>query len=113
MNCPSPADADKRRTAAQFVNRAFDLGVTFFDNSAVYGPGHSELLGQATRDLRNRDRNDESDSHSVRAEFVSSTTDGTASTGTNYFRQAGARLGSAVVGPVLATRLASLLFEKG
>jgi aryl-alcohol dehydrogenase-like predicted oxidoreductase len=35
------------------LNRAFDLGVTFFDTAANYGAGHSErLLGQAFRQRR-------------------------------------------------------------
>jgi aryl-alcohol dehydrogenase-like predicted oxidoreductase len=36
------------------LQRAFDLGITFFDTAANYGAGHSErLLGQAFRDRRN------------------------------------------------------------
>lgn len=37
------------------LNRALDLGVTFFDTSDVYGCGHSErILGQALRGRRDR-----------------------------------------------------------
>ena len=37
------------------INRAFDLGVTFFDTAANYGAGHSErLLGQAFKGRRDQ-----------------------------------------------------------
>lgn len=37
------------------IQRALDLGVTFFDTSDVYGTGHSEtILGQALRGVRER-----------------------------------------------------------
>ena len=37
------------------LNTAFDLGITFYDTSSVYGCGHSEkLLGKAFKDKRNQ-----------------------------------------------------------
>ncbi len=37
------------------IQRALDLGVTFFDTSNVYGTGHSEtILGQALRGMRSQ-----------------------------------------------------------
>jgi aryl-alcohol dehydrogenase-like predicted oxidoreductase len=37
------------------IRKAFDLGITFFDTSSVYGYGHSEdLLGQALESVRSQ-----------------------------------------------------------
>lgn len=42
--------ADEAKLATDLVDRAIDLGITFFDTADVYGPEHSEiLLGRAIR----------------------------------------------------------------
>ncbi len=46
------ATDDRESTAT--INRAFDLGITFFDTADMYGVGRNEeLLGKALRDRRN------------------------------------------------------------
>jgi aryl-alcohol dehydrogenase-like predicted oxidoreductase len=45
--------ADEEKLATDLVDRAIDLGITFFDTADVYGPEHSEiLLGRAIRGRR-------------------------------------------------------------
>ena len=50
----SYGETDDRRSRAA-LDRAFDLGVTFFDTANVYGDGHSEaLIGEAFAQKRDR-----------------------------------------------------------
>ncbi len=38
--------------SARAINRAFDLGINFFDTAANYGAGHNEtLLGKVLMDI--------------------------------------------------------------
>jgi len=47
-------DVDDRESA-DAINRALDLGITFFDTAAVYGVGHSEsILGRALNGRRDK-----------------------------------------------------------
>src|SRR4030095_14717248 len=50
----SYGDTDDRTSLAA-LQRALDLGITFFDTSSAYGNGHSEeLIGQAFEGARSR-----------------------------------------------------------
>ena len=45
--------ATDRQDAIQLIQRAFELGVTFFDTAEAYGPGdNEELLGEALQPFR-------------------------------------------------------------
>jgi len=47
-------DVDDRKST-DAINRALDLGITFFDTAAVYGVGHSEsILGRALKGRRDK-----------------------------------------------------------
>ena len=47
-----PTNDDESRLA---LRRAFDLGITFYDTSDLYGYGHSEeLIGEVLRDVRSK-----------------------------------------------------------
>src|SRR5690348_6794459 len=50
----SYGETDDQRSRAA-LDRAFDLGITFFDTANVYGDGHSEtLIGEAFAQKRDR-----------------------------------------------------------
>lgn len=81
---------DEEKLATDLVDRAIDLGITFFDTADVYGPEHSEiLLGRAIRGRRDgltiatkfgnaldRDTNPDSRRLDARPEYVRTAVEG-------------------------------------
>ena len=64
LGCMSYGESDRgnhawtldEQTSRPFIQRALELGITFFDTANVYSNGSSEeILGRAVRDFANRD----------------------------------------------------------